>query len=395
MATHAKYSRSWNNWLEFLSKIPTNDTYLDEFTQNQRNTIICVFMDTIRNGEFTSHNFHTVRGCTARQAADNVASAIESSGRPDPRKTVNGKTCLNYKRQCNTYKSQDGPTKHQKALPPEVYRWWLRNSKHPREKARATLLAGALFFAMRSCEYCKTNHKEQKTQPIRPIDICFRIGAEIIEHNDSRIYIADCVEITLKIQKNGKIEDQIAQWHTNDNELCPVKHWADTITRLRSYPNYNDQWPVYYYHDQKQNKASYISSKEIFDDIRAAVDAIGPHILGFSSKDVGTHSNRAAFAMMSYLGQTPIYTIMLQGRWRSDAFLRYIEHQVKEFSKGMSQKMLICNTFYNLPVRPWTKTDTANSLSVGQFHRPISNTIYGQRGCLRDQLRPQIQFNLS
>ena len=101
-------------------------------------------------------------------------------------------------------------------------------------------------------------------------------------------------EITFRIQKNhGQVEDQIAQWYTHDNDLCPVKHWADTITRLRSYPNYDNKWPVYYYHDQKQNKASNISSKEIFDERRAAVDAIGPHILGFSSKDVGTHSNRA------------------------------------------------------------------------------------------------------
>jgi hypothetical protein len=98
----------------------------------------CVFMDTVRNGEFSSQHFDTVRGCTASQAADNEASAIESSGRPDPRKAVSGKTCLNYKRQFNTYKSQDGPTKHQKALPPEVFRWWLRNANHPQEKARAT-----------------------------------------------------------------------------------------------------------------------------------------------------------------------------------------------------------------------------------------------------------------
>ncbi|KAL7502843.1 hypothetical protein ACHAXN_001134, partial [Cyclotella atomus] len=137
--------------------------------------------------------------------------------------------------------------------------------------------------------------------------------------------------------KNGQIEDQIAQWHTNDKKLDPVKHWADTITRLQSYPNYDPNWPVYYCFDKLTNKASKILSKEIFDDIKAAVDAIGPIIvLGFTSKEVGTHSNRAGFAMMSYIGKIPVYTNMLHGKWRSDAFLRYIEKQVKEFSKGMS-----------------------------------------------------------
>jgi hypothetical protein len=93
---------------------------------------------------------------------------------------------------------------------------------------------------MHSCEYSKTKHKEQKTQPIRPRDIIFRIGAEIIHHNNPRITIADNVEIKFGVQKNGVVEDQILQWHTNINndELFPIQHWAWTINRLCSYPGY-------------------------------------------------------------------------------------------------------------------------------------------------------------
>eukprot|EP00956_Cyclotella_meneghiniana_P016829 scaffold26896_cov44-Cyclotella_meneghiniana.AAC.5 len=245
VATHSKYDRSWDIWCQFLTKIPTNDHYLSEFTQNQRNTIISVFMDTVKNGEFNK-NKSTVKGSTAREAADHVSKIIESSGWPDPRLNVSGKVCIQITRQGKSYKSMDGPTKHQKALPPEVYRHILRRAQHPREAARAQLLAGALFFAMRSCEYSKTNHKDQKTKPIRPADVIFRIGAETINHNSERKYIADNVEITFRIQKNGVVEDQILQWHTDDNELCPVKHWATTIDRLRSYPGYNNNLPVYY-----------------------------------------------------------------------------------------------------------------------------------------------------
>lgn len=387
LATHAKYARSWNIWLDFLSRIPSTDAYLKDFTQTQRNTIICVFMDTVKNGEYTNKQLDSIKGTTARQTADNVASIIEASGWPDPRTLNNGKKSLQFRRQLNTYKSNDGPTHHQKAIPPEVYRWRLRAATHKREKARAHLLAGALFFAMRSCEYSKTSHKDQKTKPIRPCDIVFRIGAEIILHNDNRIWLADNVEITFRIQKNGVIEDQILQWHTNDNELCPVKHWAYTIQRLRSYPNYKETWPVFYFYDNQTKRISYISSNEIFNDIKAAVDAIGPQTLGFTSKDVGTHSNRAGFAMMMYLSGRPVYTIMLLGRWLSDAFLRYIEKQVREFSKDASQKMLTHNTFYNIPLSAWTSTDTANSLSAGRYHRPVQRTIFGHRGSLRDQLR--------
>lgn len=334
-------------------------------------------MDSVKNGEFTKHN-NPVKSATARQAADYVATIIETSGWPDPRVTNNGKTCILFKRQLRHYKTSDGPTKHQKALPPEVYRWWIRHASQPREKARAHLLAGALFFAMRSCEYSKTQHKQQKTNPIRPCDITFRIGPEIIPHHDNRILIAETVEITFRVQKNGVVEDQILQWSTNDKELCPIKHWAYTIIRLQNYPNYSPEWPVYHYYDYTTKKHSNITSNEIFTDIRAAVDAIGPHTLGFTSKEVGTHSNRAAFAMMMYLAGRPIYTIMLLGRWLSDAFLRYIEKQIKEFSKDASKKMLSNNTFYNIPLSAWTNTDTANSLSAGRYHRP-TRKIYGHK----------------
>lgn len=241
---------------------------------------------------------------------------------------------------------------------------------------------------MRSCEYSKTPKSEQqKTMPIWPCDIIFRIGNEIIDHHDNRISIADSVEITFVSQKNGKVEDQILQFHTNDSELCPVKHWVFTINRLRSYPNYSQFWPVFYFFDPNTKRSSYISSKEILTDILASVDALGPKLLGFTSKDVGTHSNRAAFAMMHYLSGTPTFTLMLLGRWLSDAFLRYIKKQVKEFSIGASQWMLQCNTFYNLPVQPWTKTDTANSFSAARFYRPGYH-FNGRSSNLRIQLRP-------
>ena len=55
---------------------------------------------------------------------------------------------------------------------------------------------------------------------------------------------------------------------------------------------------------------------------------------GLPSKDIGLHSIRASGAMAMYLNGVPVYTIMLLGRWSSDAFLRYIRKQVTEFSNN-------------------------------------------------------------
>ncbi len=53
--------------------------------------------------------------------------------------------------------------------------------------------------------------------------------------------------------------------------------------------------------------------------------------------------------MEMYLAGVPVYTIMVIGRWLSDAFLRYIQWQVEQFSKDVTQKMLTHRSFRTIP----------------------------------------------
>ena len=71
--------------------------------------------------------------------------------------------------------------------------------------------------------------------------------------------------------------------------------------------------------------------------------------LGLHPEDIGLHSLRASAAMAMYLNGIPVYTIMLLGRWSSDAFLRYIRKQVTEFSNGVSRKMIQNPRFHHMP----------------------------------------------
>lgn len=71
--------------------------------------------------------------------------------------------------------------------------------------------------------------------------------------------------------------------------------------------------------------------------------------LGFTADDIGTHSLRSAAAMAMYLAGVPVYTIMLIGRWSSDAFLRYIRRQVQEFSSGVSSRMILTQDYFTIP----------------------------------------------
>jgi hypothetical protein len=92
-----------------------------------------------------------------------------------------------------------------------------------------------------------------------------------------------------------------------------------------------------------------VSSSLILQRIRGAVASLGHEALGFSPDKVGIHSNKSGGAMGMFLSGTPVYTIMLMGRWASDAFMRYIRKQVLSISHGIAAKMLTFEQFYSVP----------------------------------------------
>ena len=73
---------------------------------------------------------------------------------------------------------------------------------------------------------------------------------------------------------------------------------------------------------------------------RAAVETIGEEKFGFKSSDTGTHSLRSGVAMAMFLEQVLVYTIMMLGRWSSDAFPKYIRKQVEQFSHNASKRII-------------------------------------------------------
>lgn len=294
---------------------------------------------------------------------------------------------MTVERQTRGYKRSDPATKHEKALPPIVFRHRLRHSISSRAIARAHLIAGALFFAMRSCEYLRVGPtEERKTRAIRVRDIVFRRNNRVVAHSDPDLAESDSVDVTFGDQKTEVKDETISQDNNDDPELNPVRNMAYTIQRLRSYPGFSPDWPIYKFFDG--STFSNITSKEVLIDIRASVAAIGFDRLGYSPDDVGTHSVRSvrsSFAMMLYLAREPIYTIMLLGRWSSNAFLAYIEKQVKEFTKGVSRRMLQHESFFNTPL-PSTRPNSTPTNRRSR-RRTLLSISFGHKGSLRHQLR--------
>ena len=252
--------------------------------------------------------------------------------------------------QLSTYRKNDPPTNRQEAMPPIVFRRILaaalKGSKH--DMAVAYLLLGAVFFALRSCEYSKTPRSEdQRTKTLEVGRITFRLNSEILSHADPRLQDAHTVTLEFVDQKNGHRYDKVTQWRTTDRILCPVRTWCWTVRRLRSYPDTTDSTTVDTIRGA-DGRTHRITQANLTTAIKAAVGVLGPALLGFSKKQCGTHSVRSSGAMWMHLAGVPSYSIMMIGRWSSDAFLLYIRRAVQEFSGGISQKMLNRETFFSL-----------------------------------------------
>ena len=82
--------------------------------------------------------------------------------------------------------------------------------------------------------------------------------------------------------------------------------------------------------------------------LRGFISGVDYKGLGLDPKCIRLHSLCLLAAMAMYLNGVPVYTIMLLGRWSSDAFLRYIRKQVESFGSGVSSKMIVTSRFLHV-----------------------------------------------
>jgi hypothetical protein len=346
--THSKCDLAWRRWLEYLDAASLlSDPFLDKFEPPDRVHFLCAFMHAVREGRF-SRGSEPLKADTAREAIDYVAQKFKAAFRPDPRADSTGSISILIKRQTKGYKNQDPSVQHEKALPCSFYRHLLQASVTQFDIGVAHLCIGALFFAMRSCEYTKVNGT-RRTKTLTIADFQFYRNRRLVPHHDSELHLADTVSITFRYQKRDERDDTITQHRTLDHTLCPVKAWAYTIRRLLRLPGVHPSTTVDTFMDPSNGNPSRFTAAGLLALFRANARAMGQENLGFPAELLGTHSNRSAAAMAMYLNGIPPYTIMLLGRWSSDAFLLYIRKQVQEFSRGVSSRMINTSSFYTIP----------------------------------------------
>jgi hypothetical protein len=309
-----------------------------------------------------------------------VAQAYKLADRADPRLDHDGKLAFLLQRQLRGYKAVDPGEKPQVAITGSVLRKFYQLAISDFDKALCTLFIGAFFFAMRSCEYIKVQGY-RKTKLLELRNIRFFKGNTLIPHSSPFLSSAECVSITFELQKRDAKDDTITQHHSDDKLLCPVIVWASIVQRIRSYKTSNSSTTVNTYQFADSEKPHCFTGTELLKRLRFATTLIGSSALGFTAKEVGLHSARSGATMAMYLAHIPVFTIMLLGRWSSDAFLRYIRKQVKEFSNGISSKMIEQEHFFTIPSSSVEDPRVSNN--------PLSLACRNKHGhSFRDTVRP-------
>ena len=99
------------------------------------------------------------------------------------------------------------------------------------QQSHTWLLIGALFFAMRSCEYLRTSSKEniKRTKILRLKNIRFKKNGVVLDQDSKQLKCADIVIITFEFQKNNIRNRTVHMFSTGDKLLCPVVAWATIV----------------------------------------------------------------------------------------------------------------------------------------------------------------------
>ncbi len=320
----------------------------NSLSKQEQILMLGAFALAVRSGQFSDKKNGTLVEGTVRGTISNVVQIFWLLVQQNPTKDADNELSIFLSQQFRAFRNDNPKKEQQKALPFSVLDELAIRQVTKTDKGITQLTIGAAFFACRSCEYSKVPQSEEKyTKLLRLQNIRFFKNGRQLPLQSNDLESADSVAITFEMQKNDMKFDTATHGRTNDSVLCPVLQWARLVSRIWTYPgasldtNVCTVW--------QNSRVEHITSKTILQHLRAACATIGSACLGFKPHKIGTHSLCSGAAMEMYLGEIPVYTIMLIGRWSSDAFLRYIRKQVKQFLQNVAKRMLNFHSFRHIP----------------------------------------------
>jgi hypothetical protein len=182
----------------------------------------------------------------------------------------------------------------------------------------------ASFFGLRSVEYTLTRDKNPKTKRLTVDNVSFKF--KTLPHMSPYIrQNADFVLFTFENQKNGIRNQTITRPKASSQCIpgyCPVQIAGALVDRIRGY-KYTDKNPPINL-TMRNGKPHLITYEEMIKFQKGVATGIGKAKIGFAPSKIGTHSMRVTFATNLFNQGYSDAIIMAEGRWESNAFLKYI-----------------------------------------------------------------------
>ena len=268
--------------------------------------------------------------------------------------------------------------KRQKALTP-AFLSDMHEATRTKEKDwqhASDLVRGAYFFAMRACEFCKTE-SPGRTRRLTRENITFR-GEDnaVISSQDPDLALkSHFVTICFVDQKNGTRMERRSQRRSGVPILCPIEAWASVVKRHQEdFPgSKGEKLPVSYY--RLKGKSSEVTASQVTKLLREVCSSgDAGRKYGFHKDEIGTRSIRSGAAMaLAIQGGNTDERIRILGRWKSLAFLTYIRPQVLEWSGGMASDMARTKSFTDVSEPIGKKTDQIKPTATRPAPFPSKN----------------------
>ena len=219
------------------------------------------------------------------------------------------------------------------------------------------LIVIAFFWLLRPAEYLHSPDAESRSQAFRLCDVTFTVRDKVVSalevslhdengelmDEDTFVSLIQCASLTFSDQKNAVKGEQVSQLPTSDPLLCPNKALGHIVYHLRTH-NAPPATPLSQFYNDHPKHAKWSAIKPTFvtHALRHAAYAV-QESTGIDPNLISARSLRPGGATALLCANVDKDAIMLLGRWKSDAMLRYL--RIQAMTPGFSQRMLSAGNY--------------------------------------------------
>ena len=350
----AAQSSTFGHWLTFCQQLQVPPSLRTVRDHEARLGYLLVYAMRYRS---QGRQNQPVRSATVDKALLAVAKGITDLGGADPRKDlISGKFHPLYSAFLKALADDDDPPSRAYPVNTTILRqlWDILDTRHPEDGPTNAhvidLIIVAFFWLLRPAEYTYSSTPEARTQAFEFQHIHFTIrgrtySAPTAPLNDATLRDIEYAALEFSDQKNAVRGEQVGHRPNSDPVLCPVKALGRIALRLRQ-ANAPPTEPMHRHYNRTSQRWYNTKSTFITNALRHAARALEQQT-GIAPSLLSARSLRPGGATALLCANAGTDSIMLLGRWKSDAMFRYL--RVQAATSTFSQTMLDHGAFTFAP----------------------------------------------